>query len=518
MSRLDSLIGFFSPETEARRIRARMLVDQLRPIAAKGRRAYEGGSKRGRTAGWTTAPTSANAALSYSLQTLRDRSRDLVRNNPWAERAVRIIESNTVGAGIIPQARSKSKTRDRAVQDLWREWGETPACDADGIHDFYGLQGLAMRTIAKSGGVLVRRIWKGKDSGLPVPLQLRVMEPDYIDTARDGATQDGGRIIQGIELDKNEKIVAFWLFPQHPGDRIAFMKGYQSERVPASEILYSFRVDRPGQVHGVPWGAPALIRMKDLDDLEDANLMRAKVAACFAAFVKDTDGADDATSSNDATVQAYSKIEPGAIELLAPGRDITFANPPPMQALDGSMRTYLRSIAAAFGITYEQLTGDFSQVNFSSARLGWIELGRNVDCWRWKMLIPSFCAPAWGWFIEAAELVGLAKGPHPATWTAPRREMIDPAKETEGTVAQVTAGLMSLSEAIREQGRDPDETLGELGDDYKKVDKLGLKLTTDLRAKAMPAAPAPAAKKAEEPAKASTEDAAADGAEDAAAG
>ncbi len=143
----------------------------------------------------------------------------------------------------------------------------------------------------------------------------------------------------------------------------------------------------------------------------------------------------------------------------------------------------LRAIATGFGITYESLTQDYSQVNFSSGRMGHIEFQRNIEQWRWNLLIPRLCEPVWDWFVEAAELAGLvsAKRITRASWTAPRREMIDPLKETEAQIKAVRGGLKSLSGAIREQGNDPEKQFEEMASDNDILDKYRLQLDSDPR-------------------------------------
>jgi lambda family phage portal protein len=473
---VDRLVGLVSPELEARRLRARYLCNQLR--GATERRGYEGAASGRRTQNWTAASTSADAAAAAGLTTMRNRCRDLVRNNPWAERAIRIVAANTVGTGIIPQATTNSDRRTRVWESLWKAWGDERDCDVAGAFDFYGLQTQVMRAVEQDGEVLVRRVVTKTPSG--VPLALQVLEADYLDTAKDGVFE-GRRILQGVEIDGFGRAVAYWLYPEHPGAMAYNAKGWTSVRVPAAEIIRIFRADRPGQVRGVPWLAPAIIRLRDLDELEDALLVRQKIAACFTAFMRDVEGLSSVDEDDD-TVEAFSRFEPGQIELLPPGRDIQFANPPPADGGGEQARASLRSIAAAIGITYESLTGDLSQVNFSSARMGWLESQRNFTLWQQQMLIPQLCKPVWTWFVNAAEVAGLAQGPATAVWTPPRREMIDPVKETDALILQVRNGFKSLSEAIREGGRDAETVFEQMAGDLKLLDKFGLKLDIDPRA------------------------------------
>lgn len=461
MSLLDRLIGYVSPQRALQRTRARLIADMIE------KRHYEAASQGNRTKGWATRGTDANSAA-VGLPRIRDRSRDLVRNNPYASRAVSVIVNNTVGWGI--QARVKANKR---IQGLWKQWAEMPACDADGVNNLYGLEQLALRTVVESGACLVRRRRRRPEDGLPVPLQLQVLEPDFLNTTKDGDLRGGGRIIQGIEFDAVGKRVAYHLYKRHPGD----MAGMHAEstRVPAEDIRHIYRMDRPGQVQGVPWAAPIIIKMRDLDEYEDAYLLRQKIANLFVAFVEDPEGASTIAA------EFGEKMEPGRIEVLPPGRGMSFANPPRTDGYGAYTKEVLRSIAAGYGITYEALTGDYSQVNFSSARMGGHEMGRNIDAWRWQMLIPQFCDGAWSWFAEAASMMGENTTNAAVDWTPPARTLVDPAREVPAIRDAVRSGLMSLSEAIREQGYDPITLLTEAKDDAALLDKFGLTLDTDPR-------------------------------------
>src|SRR5690606_27084232 len=124
------------------------------------------------------------------------------------------------------------------------------------------------------------------EDGLPVPLQLQVLEPDHLDAGRNETLADGGYILQGVEFDPLGRRRAYWLFPVHPGEAGIMGRGALVSRpAPARQILHLFERLRPGQVRGVPWFAPAILKLRDLDEYDDAELVRKKIEACFAAFV-----------------------------------------------------------------------------------------------------------------------------------------------------------------------------------------------------------------------------------------
>lgn len=465
---LDKAIGYLSPMAGVRRLKARAALEFAR--------SYEAATRGRRTSNWSANGSSANAAMMGSLPLLRARSRDLVRNNPYAKRGIQVIANNVVGSGILAQPSADDPRGGEQALALWDSWVEE--CDAEGAQNFYGIQNLAMFTTGESGSVLLRRRWRRVSDGLTVPMQIQVLEPDFLDTSKDQVFSDGRRIIGGIEFSKIGRPIAYHLFAEHPGNAVVGASAFRSTRVPAEDIAHCFRVDRPGQVDGVPWLASVIIRMRDLDEVEDAYLIRQKIAACYVAFYHDMEALETIDAEKRLNME---KVEPGMIERLPAGTEVTFGSPPSVDGYADHVRSVLRSIAAGLGITYESLTNDYGNVSFSSGRMGWIEQSRNVDQWQWNLMIPMVCQPVWDWFVEAAIVAGKLKAPVGVTWTPPRREMLDPVKETDAIKTQIRGGFKSLSEVIRESGRDPMHTFREIASDNKKLDELGLVLDTDPR-------------------------------------
>lgn len=171
-----------------------------------------------------------------------------------------------------------------------------------------------------------------------------------------------------------------------------------------------------------------------------------------------------------------SDLLPGTLYVMKPGRKVSFSDPPKADDYGPYTLANLRAFAAGLGITYESLTGDLSQVNFSSARMGWQEMGRNVDAWRWQMFIPMVCCRVGDWFVQFAGIADLAHD-----WTPPARTMIDPANEVPAIIKAVRAGLMTQYEAIREQGYDPQQLLAEIAECNAQLDQLGIVLDSDPR-------------------------------------
>lgn len=459
------------------------LIDFLFGKNKTKKRGYEGASKSKRLSRWKTTGSSPNQEIWRDLATLRNRSRDLRRNNPYAARGIQVITSNVVGPGIQTQfIKPGAEVQVTSpLEERWYNWANTPAIDYDGRHNIFGLQRLINDCLVESGEVLVRR---RVQSNLDFPVQYQILEPDFLDaTINNLVAVNGNKIIQGIEFDSNGKRVAYHLFETHPGGNGLEYGAYtiKSNRVPASEVRHVFRMDRPGQARGVPWLAPCIIRMKDLDDFEDAQLTRQKIAACFVAFIRDIDPNAADLNQDEEPCDNPERVEPGIIENLPANKQVEFGNPPTVENYKEFVTVHLHAIAAGLGITYSALTGDLSQVNFSSGRMGHLEFQRNLETWRKEIIIGQFMEPVVEDFRNFSAILGAPTDGWIHKFISPRREMIDPTKEVPAAIEAIKAGLSTLSEEIMSQGKDPAEQLVQYQNDMQLIDKLKLTLTSDAR-------------------------------------
>ncbi len=464
---LDRVIGFFSPEAEQRRMLARATIEL-------NTRAYDI-AKTFPVSDWTTAnKNSANKETKDAIEPGRNKARSLDQNNPYAQKATNVIVSEVVGYGIHANITGKNNTQTKKLKAAWKMWAESTNCDYEGQQNFYGLQSLVMRSVVISGEGLAKKF---VDKTGP---KIQLLESDFLN-----AKKDEGLVTQGIELDSNGRRTKYHLYKTHPGDK---NPSDETLTVPAADVLHVFKKERPGQVRGVTWFHAVAEKMKDLDDFQYASLVRQKVQACFAAFIT--------TSGNDAMVdaatlklkrQAEFNLQPSTVRYLNQGEDIKFASPAQSNGYDAFNRETLRSIASGLGISYESLTGDFSQSNYSSSRMGDIRMRKNIEHWRWNMLIPQFCEPAFRWFLEYAKIQGLLtdddllKGNVKVAWVAPAFSIIDPSKEILSLQREVRSGFKSYKEACTELGRDPDQVLEDVVEYNKKFDDMKISFDIDPR-------------------------------------
>jgi lambda family phage portal protein len=463
---LDRFIGYVSPNIATKRLQNRLKQDLLV-------RAYDA-AKNFRTSDWTSASgKSANEEIKADQKVIRERSRDLTRNNPYGVRAVNVITSSTVGAGIVANITGPNAKKTAELRKLWREWAETTNCDATGRHNFYGLQNAILRTTVESGEGLATSLGIDASTGP----KIKLLESDYIKSDLD---KDDGTLVQGIYLTATGAPKAYALYKRHPGDNVT-SDDYVT--VPASDVSHVYRQERPGQIRGVPWAHAVIEVLKDFDDYQRATLIGRKIAACFSVFIT-TNGNDSLLSPEDLKSKRESdmSLTPATVRYLNNGESIQIAAPPAVSGYSEFIRESLRSVAAGFGISYEAMTGDFSQSNYSSSRMGEIGFRKNIESWRWNMLIPQFCDWGFGKFKEFASVkLNIKPEDISVEWVPPAYEMIDPVKDLSAIQRAVRTGLMTLPQAIRAQGYDPDTQLKEISETNKKLDSFGIALDSDPR-------------------------------------
>lgn len=463
LSVMDRAIATLSPTWAEKRAFARYRMEALRH--------YEAASLAPRMGGRFSRDVSPAAATAGSLDIIRNRTRDLERNNAWYRRAIDLLVNNIVGSGIRGQITTLEATNTRRdkLQKRFDVWALGKNCDYDGLNDFSGLQRLVCRTVKVSGECLVRkRIHRSYG------LQLQILEPDFLDETKDRQF-DGGYIAQGIEYNQYGKRVAYWVYEVHPNDVLFGFNRLKSVRIPADEMLHIYKVERPGQMRGIPAGVQILVRLHDLDEFQDAELMKNKVAALFVAFrTTPSMGGLEKIKKNEKSSDLY----PGTIKDLLPGEDIRFLQPPSHQMYPEYVRTILMEVASAFGMTYEMISGDLSRTNFSSGRMGGLETQRYIKTDQNDLLINGLLNPVSRWWSDLETLVsGLDTSNLQWKWYPPHREMIDPSKEIKALAEGVSKNIISYKAVWNALGSDPDEMIEDIAEVQKKMKDANIQTT-----------------------------------------
>ncbi|SDL09212.1 phage portal protein [Paracoccus chinensis] len=391
---------------------------------------------------WAGSPMLANpnSSILSARGPAHKRAAALHVNTPYGSRIVETWTSAIVGKGW--QVRSQHP--DAEV----RRW----------IGDAF--EGLILpiltplaRALVRDGEALVRlSLQTGPDQ-----LRLSLLPCEQLDASLTREQPGAGRIVAGVEFDADDQIVAYHVLPEPPGTAYA-----PPHRLPARDVLHVFDPLFPGQVRGLSWLAPVLLKLRDRDEASDALLMQLKVASLMTGFVRDPDGGS-AGFGDGADGAVNVSLEPGAMRILPPGAEVTFSQPGQglTQAID-FLRAQDREIAAGVGVTFEQLTGDLGEANYSSARVGLLEFRRRVEMLQRLLIEGQFLRPLWRRWIEAQALAGTIPADQvedylPVRFVAPGWQWVDPRNEVEAEVAAINAGLKSREEVVAGRGRDIDD-------------------------------------------------------------
>ena len=488
MNFLDKVVGFMSPEAGVRRVAARKRLEILSEA-----RNYTGASQGRRMSGWNVTATSADAELSTAGNRLRDRARDLVRNNPHAARAITIFADNMVGEGIIPRANTGNPATDLKINEQWAIFAN--GSDPEGLLTFYGQQYQAVRLMVEAGEGLMRKAHRKVAPDMiefQSGLQVQLMEADFLDTAKKGTASRP--IVAGVEYKKGGIRNGYWLMERHHGaPSDSGGSSNTSKFWSSTEVAHYYEPQRT-QSRGASWFAPVMKDLKDLDDYESAELLRKKIEACMVGVVSaspDDDpnadisltGEDTIGGITDANGQVQERFEPGTWVYTKAGRTVTFNTPAVTAGYEANVRAALRKIAAGLRVPYELLTNDLSQVNYSSSRVGILEFRRFIRSIQRHLFIPMFCMPVWNWFVEDLKLRGVIGEDEivPVVWTPPKFEQINPVDDTNAEIAEVRAGFRSWDDVVSSRGENPDALAQEIALRNAKNDALGLVLDTDPR-------------------------------------
>jgi lambda family phage portal protein len=428
-------------------------------------RAYAGAESNRLTGDWTALSTSADSETLTSLRVLRARSRQLVRDNPYAKHAVRVITNNVVGAGIgmqaqVVNARGKLQAPvNDSIEQAWADWSDKESCHTAGLLGFADLERYGMHQLVTSGEFIVRKIRQPFGRRNQVPLALEVIESDrLLDVWQTARAPNGNAIRMGVEIDQWHRPVAYWFSPQHPGDyQFTTFEPARFMRVPAEDILHLYIVERWPQTRGEPWFHSIVRNLHDVGGYEEAVVVKARATANIVGFIR---GPEPLVADGVQGGRQVIDTEPGTWQRLLPGEDVagmnaTVADP----SVEPFLRYMLRKMAVGVGVSYESLSRDYSQSNYSSSRMALLD---DRDLYR---VLQGFVSrnlrqDVHREFLDSAALVGAVKVgadyySNPAKYQAVRFKprgwsWIDPAKEVLAYKTAVRNGFMTQGDVVNQ--------------------------------------------------------------------
>ena len=438
-----------------------------------------------RFARWITTPADLNTILSSEGEELRRRSRNLCRNNPHAANAIDSFVGNCVGTGIKPQSLHPDPAMRQNLQEWWLRW--TDEADSAGLTDYYGLQSLACRGVMEAGEVLLRIRPRRLEDGLTAPLQLQILEAEHLPLSETKSLPNGFYVRNGIEFDGIGRRTAYYLYRQHPGSaQVEKNDGNELVRVPASSVLHVYKPLRPGQIRGYAWLATVIAKLYELEQYADAELVRKKTAAMITHFITELSPENPlilgTPDQPDADSTPVAVIEAGSTVKLLPGEDVRVSQAPDISGIE-FIRSELRSVAAGIGLADFQLSGDMTQVNYSSARIALLEFRRRCEQFQHQVMSYQMNRPVWRAFIEACVMAGLIpageyqrnKARYLAVlWRPPKWDWVDPLKDINAEIAAINARLKSRSQTIHDLGEDPETVDRMIAEDQERLEELGV--------------------------------------------
>lgn len=426
-----------------------------------------------------------------NMTVARRRSRHAALTNAYAKRAVDVLVSNVVGSGHKLMPMSGDEAFDREVLDLWEEWSHE--VDVTGKMNFSSMEALAFRSMLEGGDCFVRMRTRRPSDNLPVPLQLQLYESEQVPVTKN-ENIGNSRILAGIQFGPLGNVEFYHMYRSHPGDFTLSKEAVpslQTVAISPDAIVHLHDVRRPNEVRGLPVLSQSLIQLSELDRYMDAELVRKKAASLIGGFIRKPN--DDVDSNPFVSVEGredpenedvhIEAMEPGTFPILPPGYDVSFSDPADVGGnFEVFMRQQLLMIAAAVNITYEQLTGDVSDVNDRTIRATMLEFKRMAENYQRHVLVHQFCRKIYNRWFDLAVLSGALTLPNgmplrqakKAKWAADPWEYLNPLQEVNVDIKKIRAGLKSRTECTREWGNDPVEVERQIIDERQREKDAGL--------------------------------------------
>ncbi|EJM3644391.1 phage portal protein [Salmonella enterica] len=477
---------------------------------------YSGGGTGfgGQMADWVPPSESVDAALLPSLRLGNARAEDLVRNNGIAANAVSLHKDHIVGHLFLisyrPNWRYLGMREQTAlsfideVESAWSEYcdGLFGEIDVEGKRTFTEFIREGVGVHAFNGEIFLQPVWDVETTQL-FRTRFKAVSPKRVDTP--GHAAGNRQLRAGVETDRNGKALAYHVceddWPMSGGGRWSRIPRFLPSGRPA--MLHIFEPVEDGQTRGANKFYSVMERLKMLDTLQATQLQSAIVKAMYAATIEselDSEkafeyiagaGSDDANNPLVKMLASYARyysannVKLGGVRIphLHPGDALNLQT---AQDSDNGFsaleQALLRYIAAGLGVSYEQLSRDYSQVSYSSARASANESWRYF-LGRRKFIAGRLASQMFSCWLEEALIRGIIRAPSTrfsfwearsswsrAEWIGAGRMAIDGLKEVQEAVMRIEAGLSTY-----------EKELAALGEDYQDIFRQQVRETEERR-------------------------------------
>lgn len=452
-------------------------------IKTKVKRVYAGANTGRLFNDFQATDTTADRELKDALRTLRNRSRDLARNNEYVKRYLELLKDNIVGhkgATLQVKALDPNGLLDNygnsLIENAFKQWGRLGSCTLDGRLSWVDCQKLVVESLARDGeAFVVLHDFKGS-------IALQFLEADKIDETLNQRLKNGGEIRMGVELDGNYRPVAYYVKnTANDIDGLGGTYGGKHTRIPAEKMVHVYRMLRAGQTRGEPWLAPALSSIKMLDGYREAAIVNARVGASKMGFFTSPAGDGFVPDALDGEVPIMS-ADSGSFVQLPEGVSFQSFDPQyPNGEFDVFHKSVLKGIASALGVSYTSLANDLEATSYSSIRSGSL-LERDTYQNHQAFFIDHFIRPVY----EKWLMVKLGSD----SFNLPERKFdkfanasefrcrawswVDPQKEMTAAITGLQSGILSLQDVASTYGKDTEELLAQIQRDRSLMEQFGV--------------------------------------------
>lgn len=474
MGLLDRMILAVSPRRAFERARYREAYRSFYDAADQG---------RGKE-GWTSVNATGERSDRGARDIVRARARDLERNDDMFKAIILDLERNVVGRGIMLQVKVTDKDGEEldeinsAIEQAWRDWSRPKNCTVTGMMSFTEAQKMVVRRRGVDGGLLILKVYVDGE------FRLQLLEVDDLDGAV--LAYAGNRVVGGVEIDSYNRPVAYHIRQQ---DLNGFYTG-SSQRVTADRVIYLPCLTRPSQIREFTPMASSLPRVDAVNQLTEAALTKEQVQACFGIAVTTDSGVGgllgrglSPRGGGDDAPYPEEYLAPGIIKHLRPGESVSAITPAGMSSTaDGMIRAIQRQAGAGAGLSYEAVSRDMSQVNYSSARQGMLQDRKTYEDWQ-DYLVDHLLDPVYREWLAWAVLAGRLRlddyfdnpGRYEnVVWVPSGWDWIDPQKEAVANKISLETNQTTLRAICASRGQDYRDVLNQRAKEISMMRKLDL--------------------------------------------
>jgi lambda family phage portal protein len=472
------------------------ILDLFKRSKGKPQRRNYAAAGKGRLFGdFIGSNRSADSEIRWALRDIRNRSRDLERNNEYFRRYLQLLRVNVVGENgfnLQVKGRNPDNSIDRAgnniIEGAWKEFCRMGGPTIDGRMSMVDLCNHIISGMARDGEVFLRIV---KGNYLRHGIALNIIEPDRVDEEKNELAANGNQIRMGVELDKDTKRpVAYWVTSVHKGDYDYMMPRSELKytRVPADEMMHIYRMERAGQTRGVPWSTAAISALKMLHGYREAELVAARTAASKMGFFTSPAGdgfMGDGFEGEHGSGSPIFEASAGTFAQLPAGVSFQAFDPShPTSAYADFEKSIIRGIAGGLGVSYTSLANDLEGTSYSSIRQGALE-ERDFYKTLHRFMIDHFLDPMYRTWLKHVMDFGYIpisgdnkffKFTQDVTWRGRGFQWVDPLKEINAAVVGLQNGILSHSDIAANYGRDAEDTFAQINRDQDLAEEYGLKM------------------------------------------